>query len=156
MKIEKVLGKIPETTEKEVDFLSVDWYQSHKKIQRLQTKQGRDVGLSLDEETAQRGLRQGDLLWDEEFLLVVDILPCEVLVISGENSALLPKICYEIGNRHAPFFYHDNHKDFVTPFDKPIQVMLEKLGATVSVETLKINLNHNISSTHGGGHSHSH
>ncbi len=155
MKIEKTLGKIPDSTIKQVDFLSIEWYHSHKKIQRLTSKQGREVGLSLNEETAHKGLRGGDVLWEEEdYLLVVDVLPCEVLVISGENLGLIPKICYEIGNRHAPFFYHDNHKDFITPYDKPIQVMLEKLGANVTKETLVLNLNHNISSTHGGGHSH--
>lgn len=155
MKVEKILGKMPENTEKEVDTVSIDWYNSHKKIQRLTSKNGRDVGISLEEHSAEHGLKQGDLLWEEEgFLLTVDILPCEVLVISAENTALIPKICYEIGNRHAPFFYADNHIDFITPYDKPIQVMLEKIGAKVSVKTMKINLNHNISSSHGGGHSH--
>lgn len=157
MKIEKTLGVLPQNPEKEVDFVSIDWYNSCKKIQRLTSKNGREVGISLDEHTAQHGLKQNDILWEEQdFFLAVEVRPCEVLVISGENPHLIPKISYEIGNRHAPFFYHDNHKDFITPFDKPMQVMLEKIGATLSVETLKINLNHNISSSHGGGHGHSH
>lgn len=157
MKIEKILGKLPENPEKEVDVVCIDWYNSHKKIQRLSSKKGRDVGISLEDEAVQRGLQQGDLLWEEaDFYLAVELEPCEVLVISGENPGLLPKICYEIGNRHAPFFYHDNHKDFVTPYDKPIQVMLEKIGAKVQVETLRINLGHSISSSHGAGHGHHH
>ncbi len=157
MKIEKILGKKPESTNKEVDIVAIEWYNSCKKIQRLTSKNGRDIGIALNEETAHHGLRENDFLWEEDdFILVVEVLPCEVLVISGEDSKLIPKICYEIGNRHAPFFYHDNHCDFITPFDKPMQVMLEKIGAKVTTETLKINLNHNISSSHGGGHSHSH
>ncbi|MFI3254982.1 MAG: urease accessory protein UreE [Eubacteriales bacterium] len=157
MKIEKVLGTLPENPEKEVDYICIDWYNACKKIQRLTSKKGREVGISLDEHTAHHGLKENDILWEEEdFFLAVEVLPCEVLVVSGEDAPLIPKICYEIGNRHAPFFYHHNHKDFITPYDKPIQVMLKKIGASVKVETLKINLNHNISSSHGGGHSHSH
>lgn len=157
MKIEHILGTVPPDTTKKIDYLPVDWYNACKKIQLLTSSQGLVVGLSLDTESQKRGLRQDDILAEtEDTILAVNILPCEVLLISGENKALLPKICYEIGNRHAPFFYADNHCDFITPYDKPIQVLLEKLGAKVEVVTLRINLNHNISSSHGGGHSHSH
>lgn len=155
MKIEKILGTLPENPTKEVDYISIDWYNSCKKIHRLISKNGRTVGISLPPEFSTRGLRQGDLLWEEDdFLLTVDVLPCEVLVISADNKGLNHKICYEIGNRHAPFFYSEDYNNFITPYDKPIQVMLEKIGADVTVETLKINLNCNISSSHGGGHSH--
>ncbi len=159
MKIEKILGKLneKENINKTIDYATIEWYNSAKKIQRITTTEGCEIGITLDEHTAAHGLFQDDILAEtDECIIAVDILPCEVLVISGDNAALLPKICYEIGNRHAPFFYADNHKDFITPYDKPIQVMLEKIGATVSVQTLKINLAHNISSSHGGGHSHSH
>ncbi len=159
MKIEKVLGKLnnKENTNKNIDYAPIEWYNSAKKIQRITTTEGREIGIMLDEHTASHGLFQDDILAEtDEYIIAVDILPCEVLVISGDNAALLPKICYEIGNRHAPFFYADNHKDFITPFDKPIQVMLEKIGAVVRVETLKINLAHKISSSHGGNAKHSH
>lgn len=157
MKIEKIIGTVPADSTKKIDYVSIDWYNACKKIQRLTSSEGVDVGLALDTESQSRGLRQDDILAEtEDTILAINILPCEVLLISGENKALLPKICYEIGNRHAPFFYADNHSDFMTPFDKPIQVMLEKLGANVEVVTRRINLSHNISSSHGGGHSHSH
>lgn len=157
MKINRVLGQVPSDCSKKIDYVHIDWYNSCKKIQRLQSDSGVDVGISLDPESASRGLRQGDILVEtEDSLVVVDVLPCDVLVISGDNTSLLPKICYEIGNRHAPFFYGENPTEFITPYDKPILVMLEKIGATVQVQNLKMNLNHNISSSHGGGHSHSH
>ncbi len=157
MKIEQIQGKYQEDCGKTADYVAIDWYNSHKKIQRLTSHKGVEVGISMNEDLAHHGLRQNDILWEgEDSVLVVDILPCEVLLISGEDVVLNNKICYEIGNRHAPFFYADNHRDFVTPYDKPIQVMLEKLGAKVTVETMKINLSHHISSSHGGGHGHSH
>lgn len=159
MIIESVLGNLSEDkySSLEVDYLDIEWYNSAKKIDRLKTKSGVEVGIRLCDEAVSKGLRQDDVLFaDEKSVIAVSILPCKALVMTVTDIHLLPKFCYEIGNRHAPFFYGDSHHEFVTPYDKPIQVMLEKIGIDVQVKEVKINLSHSISSSNGGGHSHSH
>lgn len=158
MIIENVIGNLNDDkySNLKVDYLDIEWYNSCKKIDRLKTQAGDEVGVRLSDETLGRGLRHDDVVFaDDTSVIVVNILPCEALVMTVTDIHLLPKFCYEIGNRHAPFFYGDTHHEFVTPYDKPIQVMLEKIGINVEVKEVRINLGHSISST-TGGHSHSH
>lgn len=156
MILEKSIGKAQDFPCSKIEYLDIEWYNSCKKIDRLKTRAGREVGIRLNDETVARGLKQGDALAHiDETIIVVDIIPCECLVIDIVDPHQLPKFCYEIGNRHAPFFYGENHHQFVTPYEKPMQVMIEKLGLEVRVETVKINLGHSISSSNGG-HSHDH
>lgn len=156
MIIEKTIGKLEDFSNKTIEYIDIEWYNSCKKIDRLKTRSGREIGIRLDEHTASHGLKQGDVLAIvEDTIIVVDIIPCECLVVDLEDIHKLPKFCYEIGNRHAPFFYGNSHHQFVTPYDKPIQLMVKKLGIDVRVETMKINLGHSISSSNGG-HSHAH
>lgn len=156
MIIENVIGNLQDVQFKDltVDYLDIEWYNSCKKIARLKTHSGVDVGIRLSDSAILRGLRQDDVVFtDGSMVIVVDILPCQALVMTVTDIDILPKFCYEIGNRHAPFFYGDTKQEFVTPYDKPIQVMLEKIGITVEVKDVKINLENSISSTNGG-HSH--
>ena len=55
------------------------------------------------------------------------------------------KVCYEIGNRHAPLFYGNDEYTFITPYDEPMMVMLSKLhGITVQQKTMTLNFEHRI------------
>lgn len=157
MIIERPIGKLKDFAESKIDYLDIEWYNAYKKIDRLTTRNGVEVGIRLDEHALSHGLKQDDVLVQtEEGLVVVNILECECLVVDILDAHQLPKFCYEIGNRHAPFYYGEHHHQFVTPYDKPIQMMIEKLGIEVKVESVKINLEHNISSSSGGSHGHSH
>lgn len=159
MIIENILGNLNEEKYQnlKVDYLDIEWYNSCKKIDRLKTHSGVEVGIRLSDTAISKGFRQDDVVFCEDnSVIVINILPCKALVMTVTDIHILPKFCYEIGNRHAPFFYGENHHEFVTPYDKPIQVMLEKIGVNVEVKDVKINLSHSISSSNGGGHSHSH
>ncbi len=139
----------------EVDYVDVEWYNSCKKIDRLVTHGGLEVGFRLDEHTAAHGLRQDDVLAQmENKVIAVNILPCECLVVTVTDHHILPKFCYEIGNRHAPFFYGEQENQFIIPLDKTIKVMIEKLGIPVEEKTIKLNFNKSISSSPSHGHSH--
>lgn len=156
MIIEKTIGRLQEFPNHTIDYVDIEWYNAFKKIDRVKTRAGREVGIRLNEHAAAHGLMQNDVLAVvEDVVIAVDIIPCECLIVEVEDPHKLPKFCYEIGNRHAPFFYGTSHTQFVIPYDKPMQLMIEKLGIEVKVDTFKINLAHNISSSHGG-HSHDH
>ncbi len=78
------------------------------------------------------------------------------LIIDVPNASLLPKVCYEIGNRHAPFFRGQNDLQFYTPVEQPIKVMLEKLGVTVTIgDALLVDaISQRAGHSHGHGHGH--
>lgn len=138
-----------------IDYLDIEWYNACKKIDRITTQNGMDIGIRQSDILQSQGFRDGDVVAQEgDTVVVIRILPCECLVMDVTDIHMLPKFCYEIGNRHAPFFYGEHHHQFVTPFDKPIMKMLEKIGVPVERKLVKINLGHSISST-TGGHSHS-
>lgn len=157
MLIENVIGNVNDEKFKNltVDYVNIEWYNSSKKIHRLKTEAGVKIGIRLSNTAMLRGFLQDDVIFaDDEKAVAVNILPCDALVMTVSDVTLLPKFCYEIGNRHAPFFYGDNDNEFVTPFDKPIKVLLEKIGVNAEVKSVKINLSKNISSSKSGGHSH--
>lgn len=156
MIIENIIGNVKDDEFKNliIDYIDIEWYNSCKKIARLKSYSGIDVGIRLSDTVLLRGLHHNDVLFSNgSSVIAVNILHCQALVMTVADIDILPKFCYEIGNRHAPFFYGDTKQEFVTPYDKPIQVMLEKLGINVEVKDVKINLANSISSTNGG-HSH--
>ncbi len=67
-------------------------------------------------------LQQNDILYeDNDLMIVVDILPCEAIVISPRNMAEMAKVCYEIGNKHLPLFLEEE------------QLLIPRRGAAVSL-----------------------
>jgi len=155
--IERPIGNISEApfSEAEIDEVSIDWYNTHKRIDRLTSRNGAEIGLRLDAETVKRGLRQGDVLsFDGVTALAADITPCPCIAVRAENTAQLARLCYEVGNRHAPFFCGDDDMSFLLPFDEPMLTMMEKLGIHAKTVSARLLAERRIGS--GAGHSHSH
>ncbi|MDR1059988.1 MAG: hypothetical protein LBL83_01980 [Clostridiales bacterium] len=217
MIIEKALGKLGDAAfaGRAADVLDIEWFNAHKKIDRRTTRGGKDVGIRLDGRAAQRGLSQGDVVFDGgggsgDDIITVNIIPCECIAVRARSTAQLVRLCYEIGNRHAPFFYGDGDSEgelggmgmcestsagecrsdskgadfgeirgesegdgrgeshcesagdsecaveFLTPSDRPIMEMLEKIGLEPRLVEARLLPEKRISSAMGGGHSHSH
>lgn len=162
MVFEKILGNIHETEHagKELDFVTIDWYDTRKRIHRMNSESGRDVKIRLNDETRERGLRDGDILSMDEAtgeILYVKIPAEEVIVADIERIGMLTKVCYEIGNRHSPLYYGDNDRQLLIPHDGPMFEMLEKLGAKPRIEKRTLKEEKAISSkATASGHSHSH
>ncbi len=67
--------------------------------------------------------------------------PCEVIEVSLEpgHEKYVAKVCYEIGNRHAPLFWGDQENTFITIYNEPMMVMLEKIhGVKAEKKTVKL------------------
>lgn len=100
-----------------IDYLDLEWFETSKRIQRKHTRGGVEVAIKFLKE-GQR-LRQGDVLYqDEEKIIVVEIIPCDAIVINPKSMMEMGSICYEIGNKHLPIFIQNDQ--VLLPFEEPI------------------------------------
>lgn len=156
---EKILGKISdrEFTGKKVDYVDIFWDEAFKKLHRKTSEGGVEIGIRLDDSVLTRGLNQGDVLAAEgDTVFAVRIPPCEGIVIhiDPHHPEMTAKVCYEIGNRHAPLFWGEEKGSFITPYNEPMRVMLEKLhGVSVEVREVSLDFSRRISAS---VHSHTH
>ena len=154
MLCEQILGKLEEmdTNGKTVEYVDIEWHEAFKKIHRKTTDQGTDVGIRMDDSVLTRGLLQDDVIYeDESRIIAVNTPPCEVIEIRLEkgHEKAAAKVCYEIGNRHAPLFWGGDGTDtIVTIYNEPVMAMLQKIhGVIPGKKTEKLNFDHRISAS---------
>lgn len=118
-----------------IDLLPLEWFETNKRILRKQTRSGNDLALKfLDRNPA---LTQGDVLYeDETFIIAVDILHCDVLVIQPANLFEMASVCYEIGNKHLPLFYERD--ELLVPFEMPLFRLLSAQGYVIKQDKRKL------------------
>ena len=155
MLVEKVIGNINDEQFKNsnIDYVDIEWHEAFKKLHRKTSQSGIEVGIKLDNDLLTRGLRQGDVLAiNEDNVIAVNIPKDKALVVKVDDTHLVPKICYEIGNRHATLFEGSSHNEFITIYSEPMKEMLEKIGANVTVEEIQFDFNKSISSSINAHH----
>ena len=155
MVCEKVIGKLKDVdiAGKTVEYVDIEWHEAFKKLHRKTSQSGIEVGIKLDNDILTRGLRQGDVLAiNEDNVIAVNIPKDKALVVKVDDTHLVPKVCYEIGNRHATLFEGNSHNEFVTIYSEPMKEMLEKIGANVTVEEIQFDFNKSISSSINAHH----
>ena len=159
MMCEKILGKLTdeEFSGKKVDYVDIHWDEAFKKLHRKTSQGGTELGIRLDDSVLTRGLNQDDVLAVEgDTVYAVNIPPCEVIVVTVDkhHPHMVAKVCYEIGNRHAPLFWGAEEGTFITPYNEPMKVMLDKLhGVSTEVKESKLDFDRRISAS---VHSHTH
>ncbi len=163
MIIERPLGNLKDDKFKdlEVDYVDFEWYELRRRIQKVTSRGGYDIGLRWDQETLSAGLMQDDVLAVEDGkAIAINVKETEAIVAKINTVREAAKLCYEIGNRHAPLFFGENFDEIIMPYDKPMLVMLEKLHAHPEVKQRKLLNSHALSSVSTGtdtdGHSHTH
>ena len=155
MLVEKVIGNINDEQFKNsnIDYVDIEWHEAFKKLHRKTSQSGIEVGVKLDNDILTRGLRQGDVLAiNEDNVIAVNIPKDKALVVKVDDTHLVPKVCYEIGNRHATLFEGSSHNEFITIYSDPMKEMLEKIGANVTVEEIQFDFNKSISSSINAHH----
>ena len=155
MLVEKVIGNINDEQfkNKNIDYIDIEWHEAFKKLHRKTSLSGIEVGIKLDNDILTRGLRQGDVLAiNEDNVIAVNIPKDKALVVKVDDTHLVPKVCYEIGNRHATLFEGSSHNEFITIYSEPMKEMLEKIGANVTVEEIQFDFNKSISSSINAHH----
>lgn len=150
---EQISGNLKDRNipEKDIDHVEIEWHEAYKRIHSKVSTKGREVGIRLGDFILTRGLRDGDILCEEDdYVLAVSIVPCEVIDITVEpdNQKMACKVCYEIGNRHGALLWGRNELNFITPYNEPVYAMLEKMhGISLKRDTIKLDFDRAISST---------
>ena len=151
MLCEKILGRTDQMdlSGYQLDYVNIEWFEAFKKIHKKVTDKGEEVGIRLDDTVLSRGLYEGDILYlDKERALVVHTPKCMVIRVKVDENHphMAAKVCYEIGNRHAPLFYGEEENTFITPYNEPMYLMLEKLhGVTATKEIQRLDFDRRIS-----------
>lgn len=157
---DKIIGSLSQMDigDRQVEFVTIEWHEAFKKIHRKFTDHGREIGIKMDDSILKRGLHQGDVLYqDEETVIAVHTPPCDALMVEIEqgHESCIAKVCYEIGNRHAPLFRGNKENTFVTPYNEPMEKLLAGIhGAVVKREDIAFDFNRQISSVAGEHHHH--
>ncbi|MCL2007783.1 MAG: urease accessory protein UreE [Treponema sp.] len=152
---EKVLGKAGDAAYagRITDTLDIEWFNATKRIDRKMTRNGKELGIRLDHETSHRGLTRDDVLFDDgSCIIVVDIIPCSCIRIFAKDKIELARLCYEAGNRHAPLYYGESEDEFLTPYEKPMIVLITELGLSPEKVEARLLPHKRLSSV--SGHSH--
>ena len=124
-----------ENDNKIIDWLSLEWHETRKRILRKQTNSGKDVSIRFLNENPE--LTEGDILFeDNNSIIVIVVLPCECIVIKPLAMFEMASVCYEIGNKHLPLFYED--ESLLVPFDAPLMRLLSAQGYHVKKEERKL------------------
>lgn len=96
-----------EEIEKHIDYLYIEWYQTAKRIQRLETADGASIAIRFLGK-GQR-LQEGDVLYeDQDKVILVFILPCQAIAFTTSDRLTLSLVAYEIGNKHIPLYVQGN------------------------------------------------
>lgn len=120
---------------KTLDLLPLEWWECSKRILHKRTKSGREVSIKFLKEA--QNLTQDDVLFaDDEYIIVVDVLPCEAIVLKPSSMYEMAFLCYEIGNKHLPLFYEND--SLLIPFDAPTHRMLKASGFDAVIENRQL------------------
>lgn len=109
-----------------------------KRVQRLTTDSGRELGLRLP--ASVRELRDGDILFhSDDLLITVSVRPTDVLVIRPGSIYEMGVIAHTLGNRHlqAQFFGPDSEYGqavMVVQFDHTVEDYLKHVKANYARE----------------------
>jgi urease accessory protein len=137
MLIQAKLGNIESFTvgDRVIDPVELEWHETGKRILRKFTRAGKEVVLKFLREGP--ALAQGDVLYEDgECLIVVDILPCAVIVIRPASLFEVASVCYEIGNKHLPLFFEK--EELLTPYEAPLFRLLAAGGYDTRQEERKL------------------
>ena len=133
MIIEKLVGNIHEESREllegrhheKVVLPSADLV---KRIQRVTTDHGRELGLRL---APGPDLRDGDvLLVSEKDLITISVLPTDVLVIAPRTIFEMGFIAHSLGNRHLQAQFFDGESEYgaevmVVQYDHTVEDFLK-------------------------------
>lgn len=130
--IRNLAASVPQ---KRVENLSLEWYETSKRVQRVQTDEGTALALRFTGESMQ--LREGDVLYeDEEKLIVVRVRPCQAICMRPSSLLEYAAVCFELGNKHLSVFFQEG--EILLPYEESIFGWLDQLGYRPLVRAEKL------------------
>ena len=137
MIIKEKIGNVKDLNlnDRVVDYLELEWYETTKRILHKTTKSGREMSLKFLNQN--QNLTDGDILYeDQQILIVIDIKPCQSIIIKPATMYQMAYICYEIGNKHLPLFYEND--ELLVPYEEPILRTLQASGLNPVMDNRKL------------------
>lgn len=114
---------------REIDYVDIDWDEC-KSVLKKRSRGGQEVRVLLPH--PQR-VRHGDVLFeDESRTVMVNVIPCEVIVVRASDAQGMGILALELGNLHWPTQIGGDEVIF-PPDDAAIDVV-KKLGMTWRTE----------------------
>ena len=138
MIVEKVIGNIEEIEDIKafhVEKVILESDDLLKRVQRVQTDHGTELGISLPPNHA---LRDGDILHQEgKNLIVISVKADDVLVIRPADMMQMGVVAHMLGNRHLPAQFEED--TMIVQYDYLVERLLkeEKLSYTRENKKLK-------------------
>lgn len=105
-----------------------------KRIQRVETDHGRDVGIRLRHP---KDLEAGDVLFmDEENMIIIDVMSDDLIIIHPKDMHEMGTIAHQLGNRHLPAQFEG--KDMLVQYDYLVEELLDEMGLAYTREERKV------------------
>ncbi|WP_289040619.1 urease accessory protein UreE [uncultured Zobellia sp.] len=147
----KIKEKWTSSENRKLVWVDFEWFETNKRIQHKIARDGKTLRLKFLKENPD--LQQEDILYQEQQIdYLVNIKPCDCLVIKPRSTFETASICYEIGNKHLPLFYEENI--LLVSFEKPLFMQLQAMGFVVSKEVRRLSNSLKTTVTaHGGNKS---
>lgn len=126
MIITKIAGNLKDysSSNKNIDWVELEWEELNKRILRKQTEGGKDVSISLE---SSGHLHYGDVLYeDEDTLIAIRTKLEKVYVITPKTMREMGKMAFEIGNRHTPCIIEDN--EILVRYDHTLEKLMDEVG----------------------------
>lgn len=112
-----------------VERLNVEGAALLKRIQRLTTDHGTEIGIRLSPSAPL--LHDGDVVYcDDTNAIVVKVMPTDVLVIAPSTIVSMAFVAHSLGNRHLPAQFYGEESEYgvecmVVQYDHTVQEFLE-------------------------------
>lgn len=129
------------------DVLVLPYEKRQKSRLRVQLASGIEVGVALPRGTVLRG---GDyLLSEDNKVIAVEAELEETTRVISDDSLLLQRAAYHLGNRHVPLAVSNTGLRYLR--DHVLDEMVLQLGLTIQHEVAAFEPEHG---AYGGGHGH--
>lgn len=129
------------SSDPEIDFLPLQWYEVNRTVIKRKTEGGRDVSLSRFPKVP---IYDGEILYEtHEVIVKARIAPCVCIVLHTDDIGTIGSFCFDVGNRHLPIFCMDN-KIVVSYDGRLFQALSGKYGDKVQMETKTLNIKYAI------------
>lgn len=130
--IDLIDPKVLESTHKEKIYLESS--DLVKRIQRVTTDHGKEIGIRLKEA---KDLQAGDVLYmDEKNMIIIEVFPDDLLIISPRSMHEMGTIAHQLGNRHLPAQFEEDQ--MLVQYDYLVEELLEQLKIPYAREKRKV------------------
>lgn len=136
MIIEKVIGNIykDEIRSVHVEKIFLDSADLVKRIQRVTTDHGNEIGIRLDGHT---DLEDGDVLFkNERNMIVIYTNKDDVISIRPRTLLEMGDIAHQLGNRHLPAQFEG--EEMIVQYDYLVEELLQQVGIPFEREQRKV------------------